>query len=773
MKVAAIFLVLIHFLSFSGFTITGSSQAASMETADNPDDVYWEGFPTPSFPDRAGEINALTVYSEKLVAGGKFEAIDGVDASSIAAFDGTEWAALGQGVHGTVLTLAVYGDKLIAGGLFTVAGGNSVGNIAAWDGSSWTMLGTGMDSAVSILTVYNGKLIAVGDFATAGGVDANGIAAWDGSVWSTLGSGLDGDVSALVVYDNKLTAGGNFSTAGGVSAQNIATWNGTLWSAFGDDTFGARPVLGMAVYQNKLIVSSGRSGTHYWDGLSWNSTCPELVPCVTEGCYVAGVLTGCDSLLVVTLACWEDVIVPHFWNEVAVWSDSSWSALGISSLPRAVTCFSDELVTTAGSTIISWDGATESLLASRVVGADYASIGALTVYDNKLIAAGDFTDAISDTVHNPAAWDGSSWSALGLGIRGSVGTLTVHDNLLVAGGQFSSAGGVAANNIASWGGASWSALGSGSKCVTTLTPLDENLMTGSVGSTCPSSLHCTGVVGDVCGWNGSSWWSLGLPEWGTAGGVYASCTFGNKLFVHYRYNSFDCTMPSSLSWTTGLTVWDRSSWTPVVRYAGINSVQPKFDLASLLEYDGNLITAGEFDSVGGVMTNNIAAWDGNSWSSLGEGIHGSVTTLTIYGNELVAGGRFDSAGNVAANNIAVWNGSAWSALGSGVNGGVTCLTVFDGKLAVGGIFTRAGGKESRYLAVWTKPSFDCGDANGSGTVNLADIVYMVNWIFAGGPAPFDAAAGDYNCDGRTNIGDAVYLVNYLYVGGAAPCSACP
>ncbi len=68
---------------------------------------------------------------------------------------------------------------------------------------------------------------------------------------------------------------------------------------------------------------------------------------------------------------------------------------------------------------------------------------------------------------------------------------------------------------------------------------------------------------------------------------------------------------------------------------------------------------------------------------------------------------------------------------------------------------------------------DCGDANGSGIVNISDAVYLVNYIFAGGPAPNPLASGDANCSGGVNISDAVYLINYIFSGGAAPCAACP
>lgn len=61
-----------------------------------------------------------------------------------------------------------------------------------------------------------------------------------------------------------------------------------------------------------------------------------------------------------------------------------------------------------------------------------------------------------------------------------------------------------------------------------------------------------------------------------------------------------------------------------------------------------------------------------------------------------------------------------------------------------------------------------GDANGDGTVNIGDAVFVVNYVFRGGPAPDPLSAGDANCDGKINVGDAVYLVNYIFRGGPAP-----
>jgi hypothetical protein len=64
----------------------------------------------------------------------------------------------------------------------------------------------------------------------------------------------------------------------------------------------------------------------------------------------------------------------------------------------------------------------------------------------------------------------------------------------------------------------------------------------------------------------------------------------------------------------------------------------------------------------------------------------------------------------------------------------------------------------------------CGDADGSGSVDISDVVFIIGYIFAGGPAPNPMSAGDANSDGSVDISDAVYLIQYIFNGGPAPCA---
>src|SRR3990170_1099386 len=70
---------------------------------------------------------------------------------------------------------------------------------------------------------------------------------------------------------------------------------------------------------------------------------------------------------------------------------------------------------------------------------------------------------------------------------------------------------------------------------------------------------------------------------------------------------------------------------------------------------------------------------------------------------------------------------------------------------------------------WSFYVYLCGDGNGDAQVNMRDVLYLVKYIFAGGPAPKPLATGDVNCDGQVNFKDVLYLIRYIFTGGSKPC----
>jgi hypothetical protein len=80
------------------------------------------------------------------------------------------------------------------------------------------------------------------------------------------------------------------------------------------------------------------------------------------------------------------------------------------------------------------------------------TVNAMTVYDGKLVVGGTFLVVRDVFANYIAAWDGTSWSALGSGTDGTIEALTIYNGSLIAGGRFTSAGGTSAHYVASWNG---------------------------------------------------------------------------------------------------------------------------------------------------------------------------------------------------------------------------------------------------------------------------------------------------------------------------------
>lgn len=404
-------------------------------------------------------------------------------------------------------------------------------------------------------------------------------------------------------------------------------------------------------------------------------------------------------------------------------------------------------------------------------------VRALTVYPTDLIVGGTFVSAGCIRVGQVASWDGSSWDYLGCGVQSlpfGVYSLTVYAGDLIVGGYFFGAGcwpGIPANHIARWNGSSWSVLGTGMSgglpvtIVYALTVYGGELIAGG-------NFHMAGGVTANCiaRWNGSSWNNLaqGMSAFFYIPMVFALEVYGSDLIAGGMFDT------SGTARTNHIARWNGSTW--LTMGSGMNSY-----VNALKVWGADLYAGGGFTQAGGTSANYIARWNGMTWSALGSGMSGGwiteVSALTVYNNELIAGGVFTHAGPVSVNHIARWNGGSWNALGAGMFGttypGVYALTVYNTDLIAGGNFTYAGMNQANFIARWNGSSwsrlgYTCGDTNGDGVVDLGDVVYLISYLYKGGPAPNPLEVGDATCDGVIDIGDVVYLIEYLYRNGPPP-----
>lgn len=119
-----------------------------------------------------------------------------------------------------ILTLEEYDSKLIAGGKFETIGGIQSSNIAAFDGDSWSYFGDWPYETYE-LKVFNNKLYASFFFGNFNGLDAERVASFNGNTWDSLLYNLsefdipsDGNKNTIQFYQNYLYFGGNNTVYG-------------------------------------------------------------------------------------------------------------------------------------------------------------------------------------------------------------------------------------------------------------------------------------------------------------------------------------------------------------------------------------------------------------------------------------------------------------------------------------------------------------------------------------------------------------------------------
>jgi len=61
-----------------------------------------------------------------------------------------------------------------------------------------------------------------------------------------------------------------------------------------------------------------------------------------------------------------------------------------------------------------------------------------------------------------------------------------------------------------------------------------------------------------------------------------------------------------------------------------------------------------------------------------------------------------------------------------------------------------------------------GDLNGDGIVDVADLIFFVQYAFHDGPPPPVPGAADLNCTGDIDIGDLIILIDFMFGNGPKP-----
>jgi hypothetical protein len=171
---------------------------------------------------------------------------------------------------------------------------------------------------------------------------------------------------------------------------------------------------------------------------------------------------------------------------------------------------------------------------------------------------------------------------------------------------------------------------------------------------------------------------------------------------------------------------------------------------------GNALVTGYTDSI------NFPAL--NPYQTTLQGTHDIfVTKLSSSGNSLIYSTYLGGGGVDMGIRIAVYDSGYVYVTGYTESSDFPTLNPYQ---------MYQGGGDAFVTKLTLTPQYSCGDVDSDESVTIADVVFLVDYIFMGGAAPQPISLADVDCSGSINIADVVYLIGYIFSGGPAPCDGC-
>ena len=279
----------------------------------------------------------------------------------------------------------------------------------------------------------------------------------------------------------------------------------------------------------------------------------------------------------------------------------------------------------------------------------------------------------------PAFYLAQNWMPVSIGFNNSPYKLFVNytSDLLIADGVFTTADNIPVHLSAQFDGTGWDSI----------PYLHNNYMSHVYldfqGNTYFSSLN-------LIRWNGVSLDTIGTPN----GSIYGVCIYQNELIAYGNFDSIEGVAASCIAKWNG-SVWSAFDTT-------------HFRLPYILvakEYQGQLYIGGNFANWDGSL-DRLARWDGTKWNPVGNGIRGgsaSVATMVEYQGKLIFAGNFNKSQGNPGNAIVGWDGYNWQEMGNAISeqgATVSDAKVFDNDLYVCGNFNIVDGVSIMNFAKW-------------------------------------------------------------------------
>lgn len=212
----------------------------------------------------------------------------------------------------------------------------------------------------------------------------------------------------------------------------------------------------------------------------------------------------------------------------------------------------------------------------------------------------------------------------------------------------------------------------------------------------------------------------------TAGNsVYSIASYKNKLYFGGAFSELNDSIPAN-----NFASWDGQELSQEGQ--GISSLYRLVN--ELMEYQGGVIVAGNFSSVGPLKDlTGLAFWDGQEWEDLGLRLHPNaqkeIRALKRIGNKLWVGGNINGFGNSLSKGIGVFDlvTKTWTTFGTGLSGSsspmVNAIEVFQGEVYIGGSFSSIDGVAANHLAKWNGANWSAVASFPTAYSDAVDAIY--------------------------------------------------
>ena len=379
------------------------------------------------------------------------------------------------------------------------------------------------------------------------------------------------------------------------------------------------------------------------------------------------------------------------------------------------------------------------------------SAATTTAISPQALASEIAAEVVADEMDGPPV-DDNWWYGFDIihGPNSRVLALCEYNGSLVAGGSFSSISGKRTGSLAMWDGESWHSWAPpGWTSTTALTVFENRLIVGGVSVLRgPPWQNMGQVLGDafevsklvVASDTLYALYDNSIRRWSESSGLWSlvpGIGYVTEIAVH------NGRLVAGGNFTIGLSrniaIRNGNTWLGLSTGVGGTS-----EVTDLISFGGRLFVSGVFELAGGLLVNDLAAWDGQSWTPLPGGRHSKFTVhgdslfalgqsghvekwnesgwisipwntdpsevplakvLASIGGKLTIAGEYPRINNQPFYDVATLGLNGWTRLspliGQGLNGSVTAATVFLDTLRVAGSFTRGGAKKVRGIATWS------------------------------------------------------------------------